>query len=185
MVWLVGASACQWNKAIPAFVSRLPSLHHCTKKRRPYHIKNLREFRGLSTTWKFLHKIWACSYQLYNVYVRNLTFREMLTSYWSVRIFSLECFLVCSSTWCNRSWRLETLRAVHWNWLWISNSYIYKCTYFSECDCNGYNPVCDMNTGVCECLSFGVTGSHCQQCDAVSDGDANNFCFCKWEGFFV
>ena len=37
-----------------------------------------------------------------------------------------------------------------------------------------------MNTGVCECLSLGVTGSYCQQCDAVSSGDANNFCFCKW-----
>ena len=48
-----------------------------------------------------------------------------------------------------------------------------------ECDCNGYNSECNHSTGVCECLSFGVTGNHCEQCDAVSDGNADNFCFCE------
>ena len=49
----------------------------------------------------------------------------------------------------------------------------------SGCDCNGYNSECNVSTGVCECLSFGVTGDHCRQCDAISSGSASNFCFCK------
>ena len=61
---------------------------------------------------------------------------------------------------------------------------IFMCVWhvpfgFVECDCNGYNPVCNTDTGICECLSFGVTGNYCRLCDAASDGDANNFCFCK------
>ena len=50
-----------------------------------------------------------------------------------------------------------------------------------ECDCNGYNPVCDSDDGTCTCLSLGVTGNRCQSCDGAHSytGDADNICYGK------
>lgn len=53
--------------------------------------------------------------------------------------------------------------------------------HLSACDCNGYNPTCDSQNGSCQCLDSGVTGNHCDRCDAANlfTGDANNFCHCE------
>ncbi len=51
-----------------------------------------------------------------------------------------------------------------------------------ECDCNGYNPVCNHNNGTCACLDIGVTGNNCRVCDEGGSyfGDVDNFCYCEW-----
>ena len=47
----------------------------------------------------------------------------------------------------------------------------------AECDCNGYNPVCDDLRGDCVCLAFFVEGDHCDRCQSLHLGDADNFCY--------
>jgi len=48
-----------------------------------------------------------------------------------------------------------------------------------ECDCNGYNPVCDASDGTCTCMAFYVTGDHCELCEANRGGEPDNFCYRK------
>jgi len=50
------------------------------------------------------------------------------------------------------------------------------CVSLAECDCNGYNDVCDIRSGLCECRTQGVGGDHCTNCTGdYQYGNANNF----------
>lgn len=63
----------------------------------------------------------------------------------------------------------------------ISSSWFIISLSLSVCDCNGYNNVCDINNGTCNCLDAGVSGDHCTICNTLSayQGNASNFCYCE------